>query len=665
MSEVFAPSPGLVLGHYPQREDPPPGWVAQAVHGTVGKIRQRLRGRRSNLDRFAARVNLAEAEFAALSDSELQAKLSSIRHRLACHGFREDVAACSFALIREMASRMLGMRHFDVQIMGGWLILNGLVAEMETGEGKTLTATLPACTAALARVPVHIVTVNDYLVRRDAELMGPLYRALGLTVGMVTEGLDTQARQQAYACDITYCTNKQLVFDYLKDRLALGRPYSRLQFQMERLDGNPARKNALLLRGLCFAIVDEADSVMIDEARTPLIISQEMPVLEEQRVYQQALDLAKQLEPSQDFHILERSRSVELTGSGKAKVVALAASLGGIWNGKHRRLELVEQALSAMYLYLHDRHYLIREGKVQIVDEFTGRVMADRSWERGLHQLIEAKEGCAITGTKKTLARVSYQQFFRRYLLLAGMTGTAHEVAGELWAVYGLNVVTVPTNRPVRRVASSTQIFPSARQKWDAVVARIEHIHAQGRPVLVGTRSVAASEHLSGLLGGKGIAHQVLNARQDEHEADIIARAGEMGRIVVATNMAGRGTDIKLGPLVRDLGGLHVIATEMHESGRIDRQLFGRCGRQGDPGSFEMILSLEDELVKVYGSATVRVLVEQLGRGKATPAARRLAENLMWSAQRAAERSHSKMRRNMLKIDGQIRNALAFSGTSE
>ena len=245
------------------------------------------------------------------------------------------------------------------------------------------------------------------------------------------------------------------------------------------------------------------------------------------------------------------------------------------------------------------------------------------------------------------------------------MTGTAHEVAGELWAVYGLNVVTVPTNRPVRRVACPTQIFPSARQKWDAVVARIEHIHAQGRPVLVGTRSVAASEHLSGLLSGKGIAHQVLNARQDEHEAEIIARAGEMGRIVVATNMAGRGTDIKLGPLVRDLGGLHVIATEMHESGRIDRQLFGRCGRQGDPGSFEMILSLEDELVKVYGSAAVRVLVEQLERGKATSAARRLAENLMWSAQRAAERSHSKMRRNMLKIDGQIRNALAFSGTSE
>ena len=665
MSDVLIPSPGLIFGHYPQREARPPGWVERAVNGLVGIIRQRLVSRRSNLVHFAARVNLAGTELAGLSDSDLQARLPDIRYKLACQGLSEDMAAPAFALIREMANRKLGMRHFDVQVIGGWLMLNGLVAEMDTGEGKTLTATLPACTAALAGIPVHIVTVNDYLVTRDAALMMPLYRALGLTVGTITEGLDDQSRQHAYGCDITYCTNKQLVFDYLKDRLSLGRPCSRLQFQMERLGGVSERNKPLLLRGLCFAIVDEADSVMVDEARTPLIISQEKPALEEQRVYQQALGLARQLEPGLDFRILERSRLVEVTDSGRAKVVKIAASLGGIWNGKHRRQELVEQALSALYLFLRDKHYLIHDDKIQIVDEFTGRVMADRSWERGLHQLIEAKEGCAITSAKETLARISYQQFFRRYLRLSGMTGTAHEVAGELWAIYGLNVVSVPTNRPVRRVSRPMQILPDANQKWNAIVTRIEQIHAQGRPILVGTRSVAASEHLSGLLSGKGIVHQVLNARQDADEAEIIARAGESGRIVVATNMAGRGTDIKLGSSVRELGGLHVIATEMHESGRIDRQLFGRCGRQGDPGSFEMILSLEDELVNVYGNKAIRAMVRKLQFGKATPFTRRLAENLMRSAQRAAENSHSKIRRTLFKVDGQIRNALAFSGTPE
>ena len=661
MHDVFLTSPGLILGHYPQREPSQPGWVERAVHGTVGKIRQRALGRRSRLDRFVARVNLAEAEFTALSDGGLQARLAEVRYRLVRQGFGEDATAHAFALVREMARRTLGMRHFDVQVMGGWLMLNGLVAEMDTGEGKTLTATLPACTVAFVGAPVHIVTVNDYLVTRDAELMGPLYRALGLTVGTITEGLDAQSRQHAYRCDITYCTNKQLVFDYLKDRLSLGRPYRRLHFQMGRLHEHPTKPVELLLRGLCFAIVDEADSVLIDEARTPLVISQEMPMLDEQRVYQQALDLANGLVAGQDFSILARSRTVELTDSGKAKITALAAALGGIWSGRHRRLELAEQALSALHLYVCDKHYLIRDGKILIVDEFTGRVMADRSWERGLHQLIEAKEGCAITGGKETLARISYQQFFRRYLRLSGMTGTAHEVAGELWAVYGLNVVAVPTNRQVRRVAGTTRIFPDARQKWDAILARIEQMHALGRPILVGTRSVAASEHLSRLLSGKGIAHQVLNARQDEHEAEIIASAGESGRIVVATNMAGRGTDIKLGPEVKALGGLHVIATEMHESARIDRQLFGRCGRQGDPGSFEMILSLEDELVKVYGSGGVGGLLARLGRATAT----RFAERLMRSAQRAAEKSHSKLRRDMLKMDEQIRTTLAFSGTSE
>lgn len=665
MNDACVPKPGVVLGYYPQRQIVQPGWVERSVHGLSGDIRRSFKGRRSILDRFVSRVNRAESGFVGLTDDELRKTLPDLRYQLVRDGFSEAAVAPCFALIREVSRRIMGMRHFDVQIMGGWLMLSGLVAEMQTGEGKTLTATLTAGTAALAGAPVHVITVNDYLVVRDAEVMRPLYQALGLTVGTITEDLDADARRLAYSCDITYCTSKQLVFDYLKDRLAIGRQLSRLQFQMKRLQAVPEQKNTVLLRGLCFAIVDEADSILIDEARTPLIISQEKPALEEQLVYQQALEIANRLQSGRDFRVIARSHLVELTELGKAMVMQSTEALGGIWSGKHRGLELVGLALSAIHLYTCDKHYLLRDGKVQIIDEFTGRIMADRSWERGLHQLIETKEDCAITNIRETLARISYQQFFRRYLRLGGMTGTAHEVAGELWAVYSLNVAPVPTNRPVRRRALPTRIFPSAAKKWAAIVARIAEIHAQDRPILVGTRSVAASEHLSGLLREKGIPHLILNARQDEHEAEIIATAGERGRVVVATNMAGRGTDIKLQPGVPELGGLHVIATEMHESGRIDRQLFGRCGRQGDPGSHEMIVSLEDELLKVYGGRFAKAWLHRIGSGQLDRISQQLAQRFMQSAQKTAEKAHSRIRRNMLKIDEQIKNSLAFSGTME
>lgn len=665
MNDILIPSPGITLGHYPQRQPSEPGWLERLSHGMAGRLRQRRLGRRTGLERFAAEVNRLDTGLDVLDSAALRDALQQVRFDLVRYGFRSDVAARAFALIRELSRRILGMRHFDVQVMGGWLILNGLIAEMETGEGKTLTALLPACTAALAGVPVHIVTVNDYLVKRDATWAEPLCRALGLTVGAITQELDAPARRQAYACDIVYCTSHQLVFDYLKDRLALGRVYSRLQFQIERLLHEPERKNPLLLRGLCYAIVDEADSVFIDEARTPLIISREKTGLEEQRIYQQALDLAGQLQAERDFIVLERSRAVELTAFGQARITELASALGAIWRGKHRQRELVMQALTALHLFVRDRHYIVSDGKVQIVDEFTGRVMADRSWQRGLHQLIEAKEGCAITSHKETLAKISYQQFFRRYLRLAGMTGTAGEVAGELWAVYGLNVVRVPTHRPVSRIAYPVRIYPSARQKWQAIVERIAEIHEQGRPILVGTRSVDASEHLSRLLRLKDLPHEVLNARQDAHEAELIAGAGEMGRIVVATNMAGRGTDIKLGTGVAELGGLHVIATEIHESRRIDRQLFGRAGRQGDPGSYEMLLSLEDDLVRIYGSPLLEKLVRRFPCIDESRVGGWLARRLMRSAQEAAEKSHSKIRQAMLRVDEQRKNLLAFSGISE
>jgi preprotein translocase subunit SecA len=657
--------PGPALGFYPERRDAGPGRLDRIASRVAGFVAQQKRLRGSHLDRFVARVGGQEASLRREPDKEIEQRARELRAELMQRGLREDLVARSFALVREVARRTLGMRHFDTQLIGGWVMVNGMLAEMETGEGKTLVATLPACTAALAGIPVHVITVNDYLVTRDAELMGPVYRALGLRVGTVTEGVaDPDSRRAAYACDVTYCTNKQLAFDYLRDRVVLGHTRGQLPLQLERLHQKNPRIDRLLLRGLCFAIVDEADSVLIDEARTPLILSRTAEAGDEQEVYAQAVSLASRLEPGRDFSVDEREREVTLTPRGKERAAELARPFEGIWTGPRRREALVRQALSAHHLFVRDKHYLVKDGKVLIIDPNTGRVMPDRSWERGLHQMIEAKEGCEITGQRETLARITYQRFFRRYLRLSGMTGTAREVAGELRSVYGLETVAVPTHRPVQRRGVPDRIHASSEAKWADVVASIRALHEQGRPVLVGTCSVAASEHLSRLLRRVRLPHQLLNARQDRAEARIIARAGEAGRITVATNMAGRGTDIRLAPGVVELGGLHVIATERNEARRIDRQLFGRCGRQGDPGSFQAILSLEDDLVRLRCPQLLRRLAERVGSsGGWLAAGPRRA--LLALAQRAAEGQHARARRELLKMDEELGKMLAFTGPLE
>jgi preprotein translocase subunit SecA len=604
---------------------------------------------------------VAETALKGLADGALRVYADDLRGQLRREGLRRDLVARTFALVREMAERKIGLRPFDVQLMGGWVLLNGMIVEMETGEGKTLTATLPACTLALAGVPVHIITVNDYLATRDAEWMGPIYRALGLTVGVIVHGLDPPARRKAYAADITYCTNKEIVFDYLKDRLHLGRRGGTIHLQLERLSGQSSHAENLLLRGLHYAIVDEADSVLVDEARTPLIISGRNGNRQEQSVYETALSLADQLQPDQDFLIESGARQIRMTEAGFAKVAELCRPLGSIWTGRLRREELVHQALTARHLFVRDQHYLVKEGKVQLIDEFTGRIMGDRSWEHGLHQMVEAKEGCPLTSQQDARARITYQRFFRKYLRLAGMTGTAREVRGELWSVYRLPVVSIPTNRPTQRRGFPDRVFPTAAAKWEGVVKRIEEIHQQGRPVLIGTRSVAASEHLSRLLAAVGLRHQVLNARQDKDEASIIAQAGEPKRITVATNMAGRGTDIRLAPGIAERGGLHVLATERHEARRIDRQLFGRCGRQGDSGTYAAFVSLEDEIVIQFGHPFFWVLdlTRWLGLGAIS---QWLGRWILGAAQRKAERVHARMRRDLLKMDEQLETTLAFSG---
>ncbi|OOZ37685.1 preprotein translocase subunit SecA [Solemya velesiana gill symbiont] len=669
MSSIALYRPGVAVGRYPQRDDIRDNWLERTAAETAGFFRQHLHGRQTRYWRFVKSVDQVATEkgLADLSNEALRSLTVDLRRRLYSEGLRDQLIAFSFALVREVAIRQLGLRHHDVQLFGGWVMLKGMVAEMETGEGKTLTATLPAVTAALAGIPVHVITVNDFLVTRDADWMTPVYKAMGLTVGTITEEMTPEQRQVAYACDITYCTNKQVVFDYLKDRILLAQESRRLHMELEGLYNPNPRKSRLLMRGLCFAIVDEADSVLVDEARTPLIISKsggQGQVDQQNQIYREALTIAEKLEKPRDFSVRSRERQIELTDLGKAQLKRFSMRYGGVWKGRKRREDLIKQALSALHLFELDKHYLVKGGKVQIIDEFTGRVMEDRSWERGLHQMIESKEGCDITGRQETLARISYQRFFRRYMLLSGMTGTAHEVAQELWSVYRLNVVSVPTNRPVQRMQYDDQVFKSAAPKWRAIVDSVKEEHRKGRPVLIGTRSVVASEQLSKLLHLANLPHQVLNARQDQEEAEIVARAGQRGRITVATNMAGRGTDIKLDQGVQELGGLHVLGSERHEARRIDRQLFGRGGRQGDPGSYQAFVSLDDELVQDHlGSLTQRILAWALYDEHALPTW--LGKVIVYAVQRFAEGHNSRTRKDLLKMDDNLGDMLAFSGRGE
>lgn len=641
-------------GMYPERDEPRENAFNRFLAATHFLIGRRKSGKK-NLWSIVYAVQAFEKEADALSVEEIVARLSVLRPRLRREGFTKVLTAQTFALVRAAAQRTLGMRHFDVQLIGGWALLNGMVAEMATGEGKSLTATLAAATAALGGRAVHVITVNDYLASRDAEEMLPLYSALGLTVGCVVHGVEPDQRRAAYASDVTYCSNKELAFDYLRDRLVLGGKLRSISSKIDTLGGSDSNRK-LLLRGLQFAIVDEADSVLIDEARTPLILSAQAKQVEEEEMYRQALTLAKEL-PDKAFTIKESQ--IELTESGLERLEELAEFLQGVWTGPRRREQLVRKALTALYMFERDKHYLVRDDKVVIIDEYTGRLMPDRSWEQGLHQLIELKEDCEVTGRRETLARISYQRFFRRYMHLSGMTGTAAEVAGELWSVYRLRVAKIPTNRPVRRKRDPDLIFGQGEAKWKIVVAMTEQHHRTGRPVLIGTRSVSASEHLAALLDAAGLPYRLLNARQDKDEAEIIAQAGEPGRITVATNMAGRGTDIKLQGGIAEKGGLHVMSTELNDSARIDRQLYGRGARQGDKGSCQAILAVEDDLVATYLPWACAWFS---GREKMPLW---LGHLLFGLAQRRAESIHSRARRSLLEQDDQLGDMLAFAGRQE
>ncbi len=606
--------------------------------------------RRTAHARVARRVAALEGWAAALDDEQLDEALRSLRGPLRVTGLRGRGLVEALALVRELARRHLGQHPYDVQVMGASVLLSGRLAEMETGEGKTLTAGLAAAVAGLAGHQVHVITANDYLAGRDAEALTPFYAACGLSVGVAVTGQTVQSRKRAYLADVTYCSNKEVAFDFMRDRLMLGSHANNLHLKMERLYKDKSRVEELLLRGLRFAIVDEADSILVDESRTPLIISGETDPQDEQLWAETALELARRLTEGRHYRVVEREKSVKLTEPGRRLLRDLGEETGGIWKSRIRREDSVEKALAALHVYRPGEEYLVREGKIEIIDEYTGRVMPDRTWSEGLHQLIEVKEDCRATGRRFVRSRMTYQRFFRRYGHLCGMTGTAREVSDELWQVYRLPTVVVPTNRPVRRRNCGYRICRDAGEKWSVVAESISREVARGRPVLVGTRSVRASEELSARLEDCGIEHKVLNAAQDRDEAEIIAAAGQAGRVTVATNMAGRGVDIRLGEGVAERGGLHVILTERHDAGRIDRQLFGRCGRQGDPGSYEEIISWEDSLIKVFGGGRLN---------------RFQGEKAFRQAQLRAEKLHSSIRRDLLSVDQSTSDMLAYSATKE
>jgi len=589
-----------------------------------------------------------EARLQAASDDDLRSASLALRHRARSGETPRQLAGEAFALVREAARRATGQRHYDVQMLGGLMLVERGLAEMQTGEGKTLTATLPLYLYALYGRGAHLSTVNDYLARRDAELNRPIYKLLGMTVGIVESGTSPADRRPAYQADITYGTGKEFGFDYLRDRLLVRGQDDAGSDLIGRLLGEPdrARGEKPLQREPFFMLVDEADSVLIDDAGTPLIIAGaagEVPAATEAR-YQFAAGAAVGFQKTEHYTFDEKTHRVELTFAGREHLRSIARLPELATVDLNTLYEDIERAILVELRYQRDRNYVVRDGEIAIVDEFTGRIAEGRKWRSGLHQAVEAREQVEITDDGGQAARITVQEFFLRYKNLAGMSGTAAGSAGELRRIYRLRTRPVPTNRPPIRRKLPTRIVRTAEEKWRAVVDEVRAEHALGRPVLVGTRSIEKSHRLAALLDEAGLTHQVLNAHEEEREAEIVAAAGEQGRITVATNMAGRGTDVRLGAGVQELGGLHVVLTEMHEAARIDRQLIGRCGRQGDPGSYRLILSLEDELLEEgFG-------VRRAGRirRRRNPAG---AERLFRRAQRRVELRQFRRRKQLLAYE--------------
>jgi preprotein translocase subunit SecA len=589
-----------------------------------------------SLEKTADKIIALASQMEALSDDELTAKTAEFKERYQKGATLDDLLVEAFAVVREAAKRVLGLYPYKVQLMGGITLHKGNISEMKTGEGKTLTATMPVYLNAISGEGVHVVTVNEYLASRDAVEMGELYRFLGLTVGLNVAGKSSEEKREAYNCDITYSTNNELGFDYLRDNMVVYR-------------------NQMVQRPLNFAVVDEVDSILIDEARTPLIISGQAE--KSTALYNRADFFVKGLKEDEDYTIDLTSKSIALTDEGieKAEKTFHANNLYDVTNT--RLVHHLDQALRANYIMIHDVDYVVNEGKVQIVDQFTGRIMEGRRYSDGLHQAIEAKENVEIQNESRTMATITFQNYFRMYKKLSGMTGTAKTEEEEFREIYNMEVVAMPTNKPIIRIDNADLLYPSLKSKFNAVTADIKQRYEKGQPVLVGTVAIETSELLSSLLTKEGIPHQVLNAKNHFREAEIVMNAGQRGAVTIATNMAGRGTDIKLGPGVKEAGGLAVIGTERHESRRIDNQLRGRSGRQGDPGETQFYLSLEDDLMRRFGSERIQQVWSKLNVEEEDDLAiqSKMLSRQVESAQKRVEGNNYDTRKNVLEYDEVMR----------
>lgn len=574
-------------------------------------------------------INALEPSIASLNDVQLAAKAGEFRQRVAQGASLDQILPEAFAVVREVSKRTLNMRHFDVQLMGGIVLHEGKISEMRTGEGKTLVATLPLCLHAFGGKGAHLITVNDYLARRDAEWMSPIYKFLGIEVGIIQNSMSDEDRQKAYGADITFGTNNEFGFDYLRDNM---------KFDLADY----------VQRDLNFAIVDEVDSILIDEARTPLIISG--PSERHSNLYEVANKAILNLIAG-DFELDEKERSVSLTDAGVDKIEHILKIQNLYAPENILILHHVSQALKAHKLFKLDVEYVVRDNEVLIVDEFTGRILPGRRYSDGLHQAIEAKEGVKIERENQTLASITLQNYFRLYKKLAGMTGTAVTEAGEFHKIYKLSVVEIPTNKPITRRDEGDIVFLNKEDKFKAAIADIKDCHHRGQPVLVGTISIEASEYLSHLLTREGITHNVLNAKQHAREAEIVQEAGEKGRVTIATNMAGRGTDIKITDEVKAVGGLRIIATERHESRRIDNQLRGRSGRQGDPGSSKFYICLDDDLMRIFGGDRLKKTMERLGMKPGESIEHSMATRSIEKAQERLEKHNFDIRKHLLEYD--------------
>ena len=584
-----------------------------------------------NIQPIVDKINALEPEMERMSSANLQAKTAEFKLRLKKGETLDDILPEAFAVVREASKRATGLRHFDVQLIGGVVLHRGKISEMRTGEGKTLVATLPVYLNALTGHGVHVVTVNDYLARRDSVDMGRIYKFLGLTVGLIVHDLDFAERKAAYQADITYGTNNEFGFDYLRDNMVVD-------------------KDQMVQRELNYCIVDEVDSILIDEARTPLIISG--PGEKSADLYKVIARIVANMKPGEDYTVDEKQKQVAPTEVGIAKAEK-ALGVTNLYDTEHGVdfSHHIMCAIKAKELMIRDRDYVVKDGEVIIVDEFTGRLMYGRRYSEGLHQAIEAKEGVVVQRESQTLATITFQNYFRMYKKLAGMTGTAKTEEQEFQKIYGLDVVVIPTNKPMIRTDFPDVIYKTKAAKYRAVVKEIVELHKEGRPVLVGTTSITQSEDLSALLKKQGIPHNVLNAKYHEKEAMIVADAGQPGQVTIATNMAGRGTDIVLGEGVAEKGGLHILGTERHESRRIDNQLRGRCARQGDPGSSRFYLSLEDDLMRLFGSDKIKGMMDKLGMEEDEPIENKIVTSSIENAQKKVEERNFNIRKMVLEYD--------------